>query len=465
MSFRLLHYADLEGAYDDPDRMGQFAGLIQGLVDSETLVVGAGDNIAPSALSLVTDGEQALELFDTIGAAVDTLGNHDFDYGPETVLSVIRNSPQQWVCANAFIDSDRFGKETGIVPWTTMTVAEHRIGFVGVAHPLTDQKSPGASALSFTDPIEAARTAVEDLRNKNVDHIICISHLGNEENHGEGEDDELIRSVDVDVVLGGHTHNQPRIDWIDETLYVRGSGEAVDLMAVEFDGEWTAERQLVSEVPCDSTVKTAFQDLQKQAGLIEVVATVEDPIECTHQTCYHGESRIGNFVTDAYRWKTDADIGLQHSPGLRSSPPLAGEVTVADLLTIVPFDMEVVRCEVPGTALRELLEKGGDLIYPEYPEYWHMHLSGGSLTFDFTHRELVNATVAGNALDPSGSYSIALPENLLQWIDDLPGDEDSLWTYGRQYEVLAEFARTRGINSECSGRIDRINVEQSTTSS
>jgi 2',3'-cyclic-nucleotide 2'-phosphodiesterase (5'-nucleotidase family) len=464
MTIRLLHYADLEGAYDDPAQMGRFVGMNRALRDSETLVVGAGDNIAPSGLSLVTDGKQAPELFGMIDADIDTLGNHDFDYGPETALSVVRDSPQQWVCANAFTDRGRFGEEIGIVPWTTMTISDLQIGFFGVAHPLTDEKSPGASALSFTDPIEAARTAVESLRSEGVDHIVCVSHLGNEEHHGQGEDDELVRSAGIDVVLGGHTHNQPRIERIEDALYVRGSGEAVDLLEVRFDGGWTAERHLIADAPRVDRVETAFRELQEQAGLTEVVAAVEEPIECTHQTCYHGESRLGNFVTDAYRWKTDADVGLQHSPGLRSSQPLADEVTVSDLLTIVPFDMEVVRCDVSGTTLRELLEKGGDLIYPEYPKYWHLHLSGGSLAFDFGKRELVDATVAGDALDPTASYSVALPENVLQWVDGLSADRDTLPAYGRQYEVLAEFARTRGIDPECAGRIDRIDVEQASTS-
>nr|WP_254663451.1 5'-nucleotidase C-terminal domain-containing protein [Haladaptatus sp. W1] len=46
---------------------------------------------------------------------------------------------------------------------------------------------------------------------------------------------------------------------------------------------------------------------------------MDDPIERTKTTTFRGESRIGNFVADAYRWATDAAVGLQNSGGAKAT--------------------------------------------------------------------------------------------------------------------------------------------------
>ncbi len=63
MTLRILHYSDIENAYDDPDRIGRLAGCINANRDQRTLVVGTGDNTAPGVLSLVTEGEAGAVLF------------------------------------------------------------------------------------------------------------------------------------------------------------------------------------------------------------------------------------------------------------------------------------------------------------------------------------------------------------------------------------------------------------------
>lgn len=108
--------------------------------------------------------QHTLPFFKLVDAAVERLGNHDFDYGRETLLSVIRNIPQTWLCANVFDSGGRFGAKAGIVPWTILEQGDHQIGLFGLANPKTDARSPGARSVSFTDPIPAATEAVQTLR-------------------------------------------------------------------------------------------------------------------------------------------------------------------------------------------------------------------------------------------------------------------------------------------------------------
>jgi 2',3'-cyclic-nucleotide 2'-phosphodiesterase (5'-nucleotidase family) len=99
---RVLHYADLETVYDDPEHVGRLAECINELRDENTMVVGAGDNTALGSLALVTDKgrAQARPFFDAVRPDAETFGNHDFDHGTDSALELADRTPQQWLCAN-----------------------------------------------------------------------------------------------------------------------------------------------------------------------------------------------------------------------------------------------------------------------------------------------------------------------------------------------------------------------------
>jgi 2',3'-cyclic-nucleotide 2'-phosphodiesterase (5'-nucleotidase family) len=120
MALRFLHYADLEAAYDDPEQIGRLVGRIEQLRTGETIVCGGGDNTGPAVLSLVTRGRQAIDFFRAAEPDVETFGNHDFDHGVEALRAVVGDSPQTWVCANAFSGGTRFAAAEGAVPWTVV---------------------------------------------------------------------------------------------------------------------------------------------------------------------------------------------------------------------------------------------------------------------------------------------------------------------------------------------------------
>jgi len=82
MAVRILHYSDLENVYDTPEQAGRLASLLRDRGDA--IAAGSGDNTSPGVLSLVTEGRQALDLYEAVDPDVATFGNHDFDYGADT---------------------------------------------------------------------------------------------------------------------------------------------------------------------------------------------------------------------------------------------------------------------------------------------------------------------------------------------------------------------------------------------
>src|SRR6056297_2640080 len=337
MAPRLVHYSDVENVYDTPERAGRLAGLLRELGGDDALLAGSGDNTSPGVLALVTEGAQALDFFAAVEPDVETFGNHEFDHGPAALRDLVASSPQTWVSANVWDspESDtRFGADAGVVSSTVEETDGETVGFVGLTTERTGSINPEATDIEFTDPIAAARDALTDL---DADYRVLVSHLGQ-------RDEELARAVSADAILGGHVPTERR-DRIDGTLLTRpGDGGSVVLEVDLASGEATRHR--VADAPLHEGVADAMRDRLAETGLNEVVGTVEEPIDRAETTLFGGESRLGNFVADAYRWSTGADLGLQNSGGVRTGDVLDGEVTAADLVSVTPFEERVVVAEV-----------------------------------------------------------------------------------------------------------------------
>jgi len=199
-----------------------------------------------------------------------------------------------------------------------------------------------------------------------------------------------------------------------------------------------------------------MRDEMARANVNEVVAHVEDPIERTHAAAFRGESRVGNFVADAYRWATGADVGLQNSGGVREGEPLEGEVTVADVMSVVPFQEPIAVAELTGAELRETIRQahGANLAFGE-PEWWHAHLSGASVVWDRTREEIVALRVDGELVDDDATYTLVTTDYLFHTEHEFPAlNADHRVDLGDvQYEVLSAYARENGLDPRLEGRV------------
>jgi 2',3'-cyclic-nucleotide 2'-phosphodiesterase (5'-nucleotidase family) len=110
MGPRVLHYSDVENAFDRPERVGRLAGTLreardEGSGGTEAIVVGT----APGALALERRGRQALAFFDRIGPDAQTFGNHDFDYSRSATHEVVREQRDFRLATNGYVVySDEF---------------------------------------------------------------------------------------------------------------------------------------------------------------------------------------------------------------------------------------------------------------------------------------------------------------------------------------------------------------------
>jgi 2',3'-cyclic-nucleotide 2'-phosphodiesterase (5'-nucleotidase family) len=444
----LLHYADLETAIDDPEQCARLAGALAANRQEETLVLGAGDNTAPGALSLATEGAGALEFFRAVDPDADTFGNHDFDFGPERARELAEQAPQHWLCANAVVDGGRFA-DAQTQP-SRLVDAGASVGLIGVAHPRTAEINPAAGEIEFLDPVPVVREHAERLRERGAEYVVVVSHCGY-------NDEEIARETDVDAVLGGHVHDV-FTEVIDGTAVVRAgrAGESFSAVTLGDDPEITIHE--VDDEHVDQDLAARLRERMAEHGLDEVVATVEEPIERSEAAATTAESRIGNVVVDALRWKSGADVALSPPGAMRAGDPLVGEVTVADLVSLTPYDDDLVVVELPGDRLREAFVAVPFGYHDDgYPDRHCSHVSGATVVWDDEAGELLNATVGGDPIDSEETYTVGTASYIVETdhVNAAFGPEDAVSRHGLAREAIVEYAREEGLNPSLEGRIRR----------
>ncbi|WP_435177746.1 bifunctional metallophosphatase/5'-nucleotidase [Halorussus sp. AFM4] len=455
---RLLQYSDVENVYDHPERAGRFAGLIEAHRDDETVVVGTGDDLGPSVLSMETDGRQSLDLFRAVAPDVETFGNHDFDYGFDALREIVRDSSQTWVSANVR-ESPETARESGVeagvgdpfagvAPTTVVERGGTSVGFAGV----TDPESSVPDSLTVTDPAEAVREAVASLRDRGVDRVVALAHVA------DGRLPDLAAVPGVDAVLAGHVHDERR-DRVDGTPIVRPGANGRVVWRVDLGEPVGATRLETDDAPLDEAVAERLRAEMAETGLAEVVGRAPEPIERVRREWFSGERRITNFTADAYRWAAGADASFFDAAMLRAGPPLSGEVTVADLRGLAPFAADLCVASVAGESLRTLVEQS--VLTDERAEraageeLWWGHFSGVEVVWDRAAEAVSRIRVDGEPLDPTTDYALATTEYVL-WSDEFPAvsraDAEAVW--GVQYDALVEYARAEGVRAEIDGRIE-----------
>lgn len=223
------------------------------------------------------------------------------------------------------------------------------------------------------------------------------------------------------------------------------------------DGEASVTWHATAEVDPDPDVVAAYRDRRRALGLDEVVTTVDGPVE---RRASRGESAVGNFVADALRHAADAHVGLMHGGGIRDADPLDGDVTVGDLVSLVPFDNEVFAVEVPGDRLLDAFRASPALGRDRDEPRWFGQVSGAEVVWDQAAADLRAARVGGDPVDPTDTYTLATidyvlrPAGLFESLDrSLP-----LRSVGTIHDLLVDHARAHGIPTEPAGRIERLNL-------
>ena len=171
-----------------------------------TLLLDSGDIFQGTPYFNFFDGEIELKAMSAMAYDVATIGNHDFDNGVDGLVAMLPHASFPFVSANYDVtDSPLAGH---VEPWIIKEVAGVRVGIFGLGIGFEGLVLPSLhEGVRYTDPFQAARRAVTELRTQGCSLVVCLSHLGYRYRGGRPSDTDLAQAVDgIDLILGGHTH-------------------------------------------------------------------------------------------------------------------------------------------------------------------------------------------------------------------------------------------------------------------
>ncbi|MFL5812565.1 MAG: bifunctional metallophosphatase/5'-nucleotidase [Bdellovibrionia bacterium] len=222
--------------YSGASLLSAYVNKLRSIDDTPTVVIDAGDLFQGTMISNSAEGRPVIEFYNYLGVDAATIGNHDFDYGPEGEAIVPkRPSDDPRSALKARIHQARFpflaanirDKDGNIPDWakptTMISRGGVRVGVIGIASVRTRDTTilQNVADLSFIDPVPVIIEQSRLLREQGADFIVVSAHSGGgcKDNREEKQRDlsscdpselfdmtRALPSGTVDLVLGGHTH-------------------------------------------------------------------------------------------------------------------------------------------------------------------------------------------------------------------------------------------------------------------
>ncbi|MCD8099177.1 MAG: 5'-nucleotidase C-terminal domain-containing protein [Oscillospiraceae bacterium] len=367
----ILHSNDVHGAITGYASIAALKADYEA-AGAEVVLVDAGDYIQGSTYVSTSQGATAVELMNAVGYDVVTFGNHEFDYGYENLVNIMGEAEFDYISANILYNGEQ--AFDGSTVYTTESGL--KIGFFGLETPETATKAhpakiQGVTFLAEEEMYAAAQAEIDSM--SDCDLVIGLVHLGVD---GESEPN---RSYDLwnnitgaDFLIDGHSHTVMTAGDNGEPIQSTGT-QFANIGVIEISSEGEISNYLVdlaAYTATDETVAAAAQAIINEIEAVygEVFATTEvvlngerDPGVRTQAT------NLGDLITDALVWYVTKDgvdtlgiaeeniVGVTNGGGIRATIE-AGDITMNDINTVLPFGNTVAVVYVSGAVLLESLE-------------------------------------------------------------------------------------------------------------
>lgn len=416
-------------------KLGAYMDYYEAMNPQGTIILDAGDSFQGTPISNLLYGEPVVKFFNEVGYTATTIGNHEFDWGIETVLKTMKDSgaKYQMLTANVYKDGKLASWAT---PYMIKNFAGVKVGIIGISTPDTavTAHKDYVGEYTFEDPIKITNALVPKLEAEGADLIIVLSHLGAKQNEDTkvitGELADFAKGVKgVDAVVGGHAHNVitgevNNIPLIMASKNGRMIGnitlyyDTVTDKVVIKDSEVFEVRKGELTVEPNKQIQAMIDGFNKELAPVfnEVVGTLGGDMVRDYNTT----SPAGNWFADVLRDAKDADVAFTNAGGIRIDVP-AGVVTMEKVFEIMPFDNTPVTSVMTGKDIIDVLEQGCTL------SKGMIQISGLTFTYDSTKPEysrVLEVKMAdGTLIDLAKEYTVVTN-------DFLAGGQDNFVTLG-----------------------------------
>jgi 5'-nucleotidase/UDP-sugar diphosphatase len=500
-SLTILHTNDTH-SHHEPNSAGDGGAARQGTVVNQireqggsVLLLDGGDRFTGTLFHQQYRGQDNVQIMNALGYDAMTLGNHEFDDGDQVLADFIDGLNFPVVTANVdFSESEILAGK--VQPYVVLDVNGEQVGIIGLVTPdATIISSPGEDLVFSSDLAGVTQTAVDELTAQGVNKIILVTHIGLDNDRVVAQN-----TTGVDIIVGGHSHTLLGNAYtasaaeypVEETnangepviIVQAGSNDTyLGRLDVEFDADgvladWGGDTIFLSQyIAPDPEIDDIITELAGPIEALRATPVGESAVFLVgdRAVCRVAECNLGNLITDAMRWETGAQIAITNGGGIRSSIPDAPtpedvalsapeEVTLGEVLTVLPFGNLVSTFELSGVDVVAALENGLSQIETgagRFPQ-----VSGLRYVYDLSQpagSRIVSVEVEGD----NGEYADIDPDTVYTIVsnDFMRGGGDgytvfaenaiNAYDFGRPLDqVLADYiAENSPVNPQIEGRI------------
>ena len=400
--------------------------------DANIVLLSAGDEFQGSLFYTNYKSQIVADFLNDLDIDVAATGNHEFDDGPEELSKYIDAAEHPIIGGNFDVSAEPLlaGKINGVI---VLNVGGEKIGVIGaLAEDTVDTSSPGEN-VKFESAIDYIQGASDALAEGGIDKVILLSHVG------YAKDQEIAAATTgIDVIVGGHSHTL--LSNTDEnaqgaypTMVANSAGTEVPIVQAgayaKYLGDltvtWDDDGNVISAegdpMLLDASVSPNEEFASRLAEMAapleelraEVIGVATASIEGDRNVCRVSECEMGNLVADAQLDRVadqGVTISIANSGGLRASID-EGEITMGEVLTVLPFSNTLATFELSGANIVASLENGVSQIEEiagRFPQ-----VAGMKYTFDTSKPvgERVSDVMVQNgdewvAIDPDATYGV-----------------------------------------------------------
>jgi 5'-nucleotidase/UDP-sugar diphosphatase len=416
--------ARLKTAIDSEKAAAEAAG-------QNVVLLSAGDNFQGSLFYTQYKSEIVSDFFNDMGFDVVATGNHEFDDGPAEFAKFLASAEFPIIGGNydTSNDPDLKGLPPGVI---VLNIGGDKVGIIGATTEETpDIASPGPN-VQFESVTEYVKGAVGGLESAGINKIIVLSHIG------YTVDQDLAAAVSgIDLIVGGHSHTflgtgegeggpYPTLvknpDGVDVPIV--SAGQYAKLLG-DITVTWDDDGKVISAegapILLDASVTPDQGFLDRVAAMgapletlkAEVIGNATAIIEGDRNVCRVMECAMGNLVADAQLDRVadqGVTISIANSGGLRATID-QGEITMGEVLTVLPFSNTLATFQISGADIVASLENGVSQVEDvagRFPQ-----VAGLKYTFDISKpagERISDVLVADGdnwvPIDPAATYGV-----------------------------------------------------------
>lgn len=358
------------------------------------LVLDAGDINTGSIFSTSYKGILDIEMMNLIGYSLATVGNHEFDYGIAQFKKQVDLANFPFISAN-IIEKDT--KKPMFPPYIITNIAGTSIVIAGLLTSDTGvMNREVAEQLILKNEVKTVSYLINDLKLKETnDILIMLTHIG------YSMDLRLARKFpEIDYIVGGHSHSRilrpkPQNDTPTLVLQAGQWGENAGFLKIFLNkGKPVSNyyrlipvnKKIGNDPEIDKILAEKQAELNKEMDV--VIAKADFQLD---------KPGLGNLIADSMAWKAKVAIAFVNTGGIRTSFP-AGDVKVADIHKVSPFDNHLVVFKLKGSDLKRLFAKSLSGAYLYYSAAVKVRMKGS---------KFIEAKINGKDIDDDKYYKVA----------------------------------------------------------